>query len=84
MMKIPVEFNSGGHKIHGQFYFAGGELPLPTVLLLGGFPPAGGDSLFAQKMVQHGISTLTFNFRGTLKSEGTITLRNVQEDIQYT
>ena len=33
-------------------------------------------------MAQHSIHTMTFDFRGTLESEGIVTLQNAQEDIQ--
>ena len=80
-MKKPVEFDSAGQRVRGMFYLAEGELPLPTVLLLRGFPAGEGDVLLGQRMAQLGINTLTFSYRGTGESEGTFSLRNVQQDI---
>jgi len=82
-MKKSIEFDSNNHKIQGKFYHAEGEPPFPTVLLLSGFPGNEDDVLgLSQKMIQHGINMLTFNYRGIYKSEGIFSLQNTYEDIQ--
>jgi hypothetical protein len=82
-MKVPVEFMSEGNKIQGKFYSANGEPHLPTVLLLHGFPGNEDDVLeLGQRMSQHSINTLTFNYRGTYQSKGTYGIRNTLNDIQ--
>lgn len=82
-MKKRIEFDSDGNRIQGKFYHAEGEAPVPTVLLLPGFPGNEDDVLeLGQRMIQHGINILTFNYRGIYKSEGTFSLRNTHKDIQ--
>jgi pimeloyl-ACP methyl ester carboxylesterase len=81
-MKIPVELKSNGDIIRGLFYPSQEQLPAPIVLLLGGFPPGGGDSLLGQALAQRHNHVLTFAYRGILQSEGTFSVRNVQQDIQ--
>lgn len=82
-MEKSIEFDSNNNKIQGKFYHAEGEPPFPTVLLLSGFPGDEDDVLgLGQKMIQHGINILTFNYRGIYKSEGTFSLQNTYKDIQ--
>lgn len=83
-MKEQVEFRSQDHTIQGEFYLAEGQAATHTALLLLGFPDSLEDSLvieLGQGMAEQGISVLTFNYRGTHKSEGTFSLRNTLEDI---
>jgi len=80
-MSYPVEFRSGGQKVFGRFYLSEGDRLFPTVLLLNGFPGSYGESYLGQKMVKHEINTLAFHYRGTGKSDGQMSLRNVLEDV---
>ncbi len=85
-MTLPVEFESNGDKIRGIFYSAAklppaAELP-PVVILLSGFPPLRSESPLGLALARQGIHILTFDFRGTLKSEGVFALRNALQDIQ--
>ena len=80
---INVSLNSHGYVLKGKFYFAEGEGPFPTVLLLQGFPGNEKDVLgLGQKVTSSGINAFTFNYRGTHKSEGEFNLENTIEDIQ--
>ena len=84
-MKEQVEFRSQDHIIQGEFYLAEGQAATHTALLLLGFPDSLEDSLvieLGQEMAKQGISVLTFNYRGTHKSEGAYSLSNTLEDIQ--
>jgi pimeloyl-ACP methyl ester carboxylesterase len=84
-MKTPVEFLSKGHRIRGEFYLTEGQVATHTALLLLGFPDSLEDVLLnelGQRMSRHGINTLTFNYRGTHKSEGAFSFENTLEDIQ--
>jgi len=82
-MRVLVEFVSEGFKICGKLYPAMGEPRLPTVLLLQGFPGNEDDLLgLGERMSRHGINSLTFNYRGTHRSEGTFSLRSTLKDIQ--
>jgi pimeloyl-ACP methyl ester carboxylesterase len=81
-MKIPIDFVSHGSKIEGKFYFAVGEPPFVTVVLLHGFPGNEEDVLgLGERMSQFGINVLTFNYRGTHQSEGAYGLQSTLEDI---
>jgi dienelactone hydrolase len=81
-MKDPIEFESGGCTVRGQFYRAAGEPPFPTVLLLPGFPGNEDDVLgLGQEISRQGVQALTFNYRGTYHSEGTYSLRDTLADI---
>ena len=81
-MKIPIEFVSEGDRIQGQFYRATGEPPFSTVLLLHGLPGDVEDVLgLGQRMPQSGINVLTFNYRGTHRSEGAYSGHDTLADI---
>lgn len=81
-MKIPVEFKSQGDVVHGKLYLAGPDSPLPTVLLLQGFPGNEEDVLeLGARISQHGVNALTFNYRGTHKSGGVYSIANSLYDI---
>lgn len=61
---------------------AEGEGARPTVLLLQGGPGNEEDVLgLGQKFVAHGYNALTFNYRGTHRSEGLSSFANAQLDI---
>lgn len=81
-MKIPIEFDCHGDMVRGVFHPAEEALSAPIVLLLRGFPPAGVDSPLGLALAQRHCHVLTFTYRGVLSSEGIVTLRNVQQDIQ--
>ncbi|MFC1878674.1 alpha/beta hydrolase [Chloroflexota bacterium] len=80
-MKELIEFNSSGSRLHGVFYPGGGETPRQTALLVRGFPPEEGDSIFGQRLAVGGINAMIFWHRGTGQSEGTFSLKHAQEDI---
>jgi pimeloyl-ACP methyl ester carboxylesterase len=83
LMRIPIDFVSEGYKIQGKFYLATGEPTFPTVLLLTGLPGNEDDVIeLGQRMSQCGINVLTFNYRGTHRSEGAYSLRGTLEDIR--
>lgn len=80
---IPINFNSNGSNVKGWFFPAKGTGPLPTMILLHGFPGGKGDLFeLGQKMMKESINVLTFNYRGTWGSEGDFTLENSLQDIQ--
>jgi len=85
---VSLNFQSNGFNISGLFYPASGNEPLPTVILLHGYPGGEGDLFgLGRKMCENSIHTYTFNYRGTWKSEGTYmpttSLEDVEEAIQF-
>lgn len=79
---VPVVFESKGANIHGLFYKASGVGPLPTVILCPGFPGNNTDVLgLGEKLMKEGFSALSFNYRGTWKSEGLLANANSLGDV---
>lgn len=78
---IQVHFPSKNHKLQGFLFPPGKTPPLATVIFLQGFPGIEGDELICERLAQHGVTVLTFNYRGTFKSEGSFTFSNAIADI---
>lgn len=83
-MKIPVEFDCQRHGVRGKLYLADRDSSIPTVLLLGGFPDDNEEDVLelGERMSHHGINALTFNYRGTHRSEGVFSFANTLQDIE--
>jgi pimeloyl-ACP methyl ester carboxylesterase len=80
---VSVSFESDGSVLKGRFYPAKGRGPFTTVLLLQGFPGSEGDLFgLGERIAASGMNALTFNYRGTYKSEGRFGLENTINDIQ--
>lgn len=62
---------SGGVKINGVAYLAGGAGPHPTVVLLHGLPGNEKNLDLAQAIRRAGWNVVTFNYRGSWGSPGT-------------
>jgi pimeloyl-ACP methyl ester carboxylesterase len=80
-MVIPVTFDSSGSQLRGWFFPSSGYLNLATVLFLQGFPGTEGDELLCERLAQENVSVLTFNYRGTFRSEGWFSFSNAVSDI---
>jgi len=79
---VSVMFRSKSSKIHGLFYRASGAGPFPTVILCHGSPGNDTDVLgLGQRLKKEGFNALSFNYRGTWGSEGTLTGGNSLEDV---
>lgn len=78
-----VAFQADSVQIIGFFYEGKGEGPRPTILLLQEFPDSDMDVLdLARHLPDQGINVFTFNYRGTRKSLGILTLESVLADIE--
>jgi len=62
---------SGGVRINGVAYLAGGAGPHPTVILLHGLPGNEKNLDLAQAIRRAGWNVVTFNYRGSWGSPGT-------------
>ncbi|MGB8952320.1 MAG: alpha/beta fold hydrolase [Candidatus Aminicenantales bacterium] len=79
---IEVTLNNRGVILKGKFYAAKGDGPIPTIVLLQGFPGNNMDVLgIGQKISEAGINTFTFNYSGTHQSEGEFGLDTTLTDI---
>ncbi|MFH0778711.1 MAG: alpha/beta fold hydrolase [Candidatus Eisenbacteria bacterium] len=79
---VTVHFTSAGHRLAGVFFEARGREPLPTAVLLHGFPGNKEDVLgLGDGLRQRGINALAFNYRGTWESEGIWTAQTSLEDV---
>jgi pimeloyl-ACP methyl ester carboxylesterase len=79
---VTIDFDSKGDTVYGKFAPGKGALPRTTVLLVPGFPGGEQDVLgLAGCLSQRGINALFFNYRGTYRSEGTLTLDGSLEDV---
>jgi len=81
---LPVKINliSNGNKLNAKFYPVESDKPLPTVILLHGFPGSGNNPLgLAEGLNKRGINVLVFNYQGTFDSEGLFNFNNCWNDI---
>ncbi len=79
---LDIQFQSGSKTVYGRFFPAGNRPSLATVLLLFGFPGNQQEPLgLGTRLSQKGFNILSFNYRGTYRSEGVFSFRNAIEDI---
>jgi dienelactone hydrolase len=78
---ISVEFVSSDNVIQGYFFPSSTDRSITTVIFLQGFPGAEGDELICERLAQEQVNVLTFNFRGTFRSEGYFSFTNAIADI---
>jgi predicted alpha/beta-fold hydrolase len=82
---IKVELISDGYKLNAEIFHSVSEQPIPTFILMHGFPGGEGDPLgLGKKLSALGINVFVFNFRGTWSSEGEFSFENSMEDIGST
>jgi len=80
---IDISIDRTGVLLKGKFHVAEGTGFLPTVLLLQGFPGNETDVLGVGKILsESGINTMTFNYSGTFKSQGSTSLESSLLDIK--
>ena len=80
---VDISIDRTGVLLKGKFHVAEGTGFLPTVLLLQGFPGNETDVLGVGKILsESGINTMTFNYSGTFKSQGSTSLENSLLDIK--
>jgi dipeptidyl aminopeptidase/acylaminoacyl peptidase len=78
-----ITIDRKGVLLKGKFYVSEGHGPLPTVILLNGFPGNEDDVLgIGNLLSESGINALTFNYSGTFQSQGLTSFENQQKDIQ--
>lgn len=81
-MSERISFRQGDDLLVGRFYAARGGDPTATVLLLQGSPGNPDDVLgLGERLSLRSCNVLTFNYRGTLDSEGVSSFENAQADI---
>ncbi len=81
-MPVPISFRRHDSLLHGRVHEAQGPGPHPKGLLQGG-PGDPEDVLgLGGRWAQRGCNVVTFNYSGTLKSEGLSSFENTQLDIE--
>lgn len=79
---VSVEFISAGARVRGRFFGATGAGPVPTLLLVPGWPGNPDDVLgLGAPLAERGVNVCTFNPRGLHQSEGTASHPNTLQDI---
>ena len=79
---IKVDFISNGSKLNAEIYHIAAEKPIPTFILMHGFPGGEGDPLgLGKKLSPLGINVFVFNYRGTWSSEGEFSFETSMEDV---
>lgn len=79
---IRVDLSSNGYKLNAQIFHSVSEKPIPTFILMHGFPGGEGDPLgLGKKLSALGINVFVFNFRGMWSSEGEFSFENSMEDV---
>lgn len=68
--------------LKGKVYMPETTEPVPTVILLHGFPDEGDPLGLGKKLSEAGINVLTFNISGTYGSGGESNWDNTQKDIK--
>lgn len=76
-----LEFASGGARLNGFLYLAGGPGHHPTVILLHGLPGTERNLDLAQALRRAGMNVLYFSYRGAWGSGGTFTFAHTLEDV---
>ena len=73
-----------GIELQCYFHKAAGEGPFPTILLLQGGTSRGMDSLeIGATLARSGINSFTTQYRGSWKSEGIFTYKDVFKDMDF-
>ena len=85
-IREPIVFENQGQKIFGIYHRPVGILKGPAVLMCHGF--AGTKSgrfrscvLLAEKLAEHGIASLRFDFRGSGDSEGDFSEMTIESEV---
>ncbi len=79
-----LKIKSGDHTIYGQYYRGNGQQPMPSLLLLHGFPGGYGDVLeLGQNLSQDGINVFTLTLSGISISEGVYADSSPVIDVQH-
>jgi uncharacterized protein len=79
---IPFTFKSGSSNVYGRFFKNSNDQPVPTIIMLQGFPGREDDLLgFGKIFRKEGFNALTFNYRGSWKSEGILSPETSLEDV---
>jgi pimeloyl-ACP methyl ester carboxylesterase len=81
MRACSVEFSSSGSRIKGYFFPGSIKPIIATVIFLQGFPGVEGDELICERLAQGCVNVLTFNYRGTFRSEGHFSFPNAIADV---
>lgn len=76
-----ISFESGGSRVNGIVYLAGGAGPHPTVLMLHGYPGNERNLDLAQAVRRAGMNALYFNYRGSWGSGGDFSFGRAIEDV---
>lgn len=78
---ITVEFVSSGSIVQGTLFQSIAHPAIATVIFLQGFPGIEGDELICGRLAREGVHVLTFNYRGTFRSEGVFSFSNAVSDV---
>jgi alpha/beta superfamily hydrolase len=79
---VKVNLSSDGYQLNAQIFHSVSEKPVPTFILMHGYPGGEGDPLgLGKKLSASGINVFTFNCRGMWSSEGEFSFDNSMEDI---
>ena len=81
MVLHSVEFVSSDSVVQGYFFPSTGDPAFATVIFLQGFPGIEGDELICERLAQESVNVLTFNYRGTFRSEGYFSFSHAVADV---
>lgn len=76
----PALFFSGGQKVLGTMFLAGGDEPRPAVLLQNGYPGNVTNYDIAHMLQRHRLNVFTFFPRGSWGSKGNYSWENLVDD----
>lgn len=76
-----VFFESGGYRLLGTLFLAGGDEPKPTVIILHGVPGIEKNFDLAHHLRSKGWNSLIFHYRGCWGSEGCYTFNTIPDDL---
>ena len=79
---VKVNFTSHGSILNAEIYHVSTYKPMPTIILLHGYPGGEGDPLgLGNELSSLGINVFVFNYRGTWSSEGEFSFDSSIKDI---
>ena len=79
---IKVDLISDGYKLNAEIYHPTTKKPIPTFILMHGYPGGEDDPLgLGKRLSQSGINVFVFNYQGTWSSEGIFSFKSSVRDV---
>jgi fermentation-respiration switch protein FrsA (DUF1100 family) len=78
---VNVVIYNNGNKLDAKFWYTNKKVPLPTVILLHGFPGNSSSPYGLAERLKNEMNVLSFNYEGSFNSEGVFSWENCLADV---